>query len=86
MDDWVGMYGSELLGREQGFRDAVGTQIGNYKSKIKQVLREYFLCLEDTSADTMREAFRKGAWSISLRDTVDAFAIFGGLDARFRSD
>jgi hypothetical protein len=86
MDDWVGMYGSELLGREQGFREEVVRELGNYRSKIKQVLRDYFLCLEDTSADTMREAFRKGAWSINLRDTIDAFAIFGGLDARFSTE
>jgi hypothetical protein len=85
-DDWVGMYGSELLGRERGFRDAVASLLGNHKSKVKSALRDYFLTLEDTSAETMRDAFRRASWDIGLRDTIDVFTILGNVDARVYQD
>lgn len=82
MEGWVGLYGSELLGKEKGFRDAVASELSNYKSHIKKALNEHFLTLEETRADTLREAFRKAAWSLSLRDTIDVFAAFSGIDQR----
>lgn len=85
MSDFVGLYGTKLLGRKESFRRDVAKHLGNRYSRIQSGLRDYLLPLESTSAEGMRDAFRRAAYNLALRDNIDVFAAFARLDAEVLS-
>ena len=76
---WAVEFSEDLLGRERACRGAVTGMLGNHRSKIKSAINGVFMCLEDTSADTMRAAFRRASIDLGLRDNIDVFAMLGSL-------
>jgi hypothetical protein len=78
--DWISMYGQELLGRQSGFRSDTVRELDNYHSGIKRALKERFLSLEETKAETLRDAFRRAAWDTGLKESINVFAAFGDVD------
>jgi hypothetical protein len=78
--DVVRDFGGRLWGRQEQFRSSVKSLLDNYHSRIKGVLKEKFLVLEDSRADSLRGVFMRAEASLRLRNDIDVFETFKDLD------
>jgi AIPR protein len=76
--EFVVKYGDAMYGRDHRFREEVTKWLDNYHSRIKRVLQEKFMCLEDRSAASLKTAFELAEKSLSLKG-IDPFAVFQDL-------
>lgn len=73
-------FGSVLWGRSDQFRSKVVQLLDNYHSGIKGVLKEKFLVLEDSSGESLKDAFARAEASLHLKNNIDVFEVFKNID------
>ncbi len=78
--DTIREFGSVLWGRNDQFRSEVAQLLDNRHSGIKGVLKEKFLVLKDSRADSLNDAFTRAETSLRLRNDIDVFEAFKNLD------
>jgi len=78
--DVIVEFGNSLWGRNEQFRGEVTLLLDNRHSGIKGALKEKFLTLEDSRADSLNGAFSRAEASLRLRNDIDVFEIFKNLD------
>jgi hypothetical protein len=75
-------FGGELWGRSEQFRFKVAQLLDNYHSGIKRGLKEKFLTLDDSTGESLNDAFARAEASLHLRNSIDVFEIFKNLDQK----
>jgi hypothetical protein len=78
--DFVTEWGNALWGNNYYFKTEVVKMLGPYRSSIKAVLKDYFLTLGDSHEKSLRDAFKRAEAKLRLRNDVDPFTVFKGLD------
>jgi len=73
-------FGGALWGRKDPFRNKVAQLLGNRHSKIKGALKDKFITLPDTTADSLNDAFARAEASLRLKNDIDPFETFRNLD------
>ena len=73
-------FGWVLWGRSSQFRNKVAQLLDNYHSGIKKALTDKFLVLQDSSEESLNDAFARAESSLRLSNSIDVFGVFGNLD------
>jgi hypothetical protein len=78
--DVVLEFGKALWGRQKQFRETVAKLLDNRHSKVKGVITEKFLVLEDSRSASLNDAFKRAEAYIDLGGDIAVFDAFKGLD------
>jgi hypothetical protein len=73
-------YGGAITVRKDQLRAKIASELDGYHSGIKGQLKEKFLSLNDSRADSLKQAFQRAESALNLRASVDPFEAFQNLD------
>ncbi|KAA0252893.1 MAG: hypothetical protein EDX89_16515 [Acidobacteria bacterium] len=80
--EFVLEFGSSRLGKKEGgFREELRKEMDR-RSWIRMALKEHFMTLEDTKAESLRAAYVAAQKALGLQKEIDPFEVFGDLDDR----
>lgn len=80
MGEFVAEWGTQLVGRNKQFREEIRKILNSAKSRIRVEFNAAFMTLERGASKTIAGAFEKCQKDLQLREDIDPFAIFAGLD------
>ena len=84
--DIIQEYGTSIVGKDYSLRVEIAKQLNNYHSGIKGQIKERFMTLQDTKAESLNAAFDKIQKTLSLPDKFDVFDTLRKFDDRWKDE